>query len=78
MKQEEKEKILFENEKLRKELEVFANNTATLFAEFKVNFYSSVIRKMVTLLQEKKEVKPVVMKLNIDNNLYVVPQGKMK
>lgn len=56
-------------------MEEFANITATLFSEFKVNFYSSVIRKMVSLIQEKKETKPFVLKLNIDNNLYVVPQG---
>ena len=30
---------------------------------------------MVSLIQEKKETKPFVLKLNIDNNLYVVPQG---
>lgn len=56
-------------------MEAFATKTASLFSEFKVNFYSSVIRKMVTLIQEKKETKPVILKLNIDNNLYVVPQG---
>ena len=32
---------------------------------------------MVALMTEKKIVKPIVMKLNIDNNLWVVPQGKL-
>jgi hypothetical protein len=67
---------LYENQKLKKELDEFANCTSKLFSEFKVNFYASVIRKNVILLQDKKEAKPLVLKLNVDNNLFVVPQGK--
>jgi hypothetical protein len=61
---------------MKKELQAFANSTANIFSEFKVNFYSSVIRKSVSLLLEKREAKPIAIKLNVDNNLYVVPQGK--
>lgn len=75
LKPEEKEKILYENQKLKKELDEFAKITSKLFSEFKVNFYASVIRKNVTLLQEKKETKPIILKLNVNNNLFVVPQG---
>jgi len=60
---------------MKKDVESYAKATATLFSEFKVNFYGSVIKKMVSLLEGKKETKYVKIILNNDNDLFVVPQG---
>jgi hypothetical protein len=70
---EEKEKILLQNEILKSECEEFAVATATLFSRFRVIFYSSVIKKMMNDLLEKKTPPSIVIKMNKDNNLYVVP-----
>lgn len=75
MSNEEKAKILMEQEGLRKECELFAKNTSALISNFKVNFYASAIKKQCNDMIEKKSVVPFVMKLNIDNNLYLVPQN---
>jgi len=63
-------------EGLRKELEEYAKFTSGLFAKFKVKFYGSAIKKLVTGLSEKKKDLPViVMKINPDNRLYLIPDG---
>ena len=66
---------MLENEKLRKELDVYANATANLFARFRVIYYSSVIKKMFAELKEKKSPSPMVLILNPTNSMYIVPSG---
>ena len=72
---EEKEAIMLENEKLRKELDVYANATSNLFARFRVIYYTSVIKKMFSELKEKKVPSSMVLNLNSTNLMYVVPSG---
>jgi hypothetical protein len=58
---------------LKGECEEFAQATATLFSKFRVLYYSSVIKRMFADLNDKQNPSSFVMKLNKDNNLYVVP-----
>jgi hypothetical protein len=72
----EKEALVLENEKLRKDLEVFANNTASLFAKFRVLYYTSAIKKVLIEKKAKKHAPSLIININSDNLLYVVPSGE--
>ncbi len=71
--QEEKDYIQQELESLKKICEEFATFTSNLFARFRVIFYSSVIKKMLVDLTEKRTPPTLILRLNKDNNLYIVP-----
>jgi hypothetical protein len=70
---EEKEYLMMENEKLKKDLEQVATATSVLFGKFRIIYYSSVIKKMVSELLEKKTPEIFTLKLNSNNILYLLP-----
>jgi len=45
-----------------------------LISKFKVNFYGSTIKKTANMMIEKKPVSHFVIKLNHDNDLFIIPQ----
>jgi len=69
----EKEGLMMENEVLKKELEEYATATSILFSKFRVLYYSSVIKKIVAELTQKKSPPVFTMKLNANNILYLLP-----
>lgn len=71
---EEKEKLAYENELLRKELATYSTETSKLFSRFRINLYKSVIEKMLKDIKAKAKPKPVSLKLNKENNvMFLVP-----
>ena len=75
---EEKEKLLLDQEGLRKELENFGKNTSILISKFKVNFYSSAIKKIANTMIANQPIEPFTIKLNSDNELFIIPQKDNK
>lgn len=73
---EEKEKIMLDNEILKKDLEQYAVTTSNLFSRFRVIYYSSVIKKILSDLIEKKTPSNFILKLNNDNLMYILPMGE--
>ena len=73
---EEKEKILYEQEVLRKELEIYGRTTSVLISKFKVNFYGSAIKKMANMMLNKTpNIAPFSFKLSYDSDLFLIPQN---
>ena len=71
---EEKEKLAYENEILKQELNKFAEETAKLFSRFRINLYKSVIEKYLRDIKAKNKPNPIYLKLNkIHNVLYLIP-----
>ncbi len=71
---EEKEKLAYENELLRKEIASYSTETAKLFSRFRIHLYKSVIEKLFKEIKAKSKPKPVSLKLNKENNvLFLVP-----
>lgn len=71
---EEKKKIAYENEILKKELSTFSQETAKLFSQFRVGLYKSVVEKLLKEIKDKKKPQPIILKLNSgNNNLFLVP-----
>lgn len=71
---EEKKKLAYENEILKKELNTYAQETSKLFAQFRVKLYKSVVEKLLREIKDKKKPSPITLKLNGgNNNLYLVP-----
>lgn len=64
-----------EIEELKGENENFALKTSTLFAKFRVNFYSSIIKKHLVDLTNKKKNEPTIVQLNSTNVMYVISKG---
>jgi len=54
----------------------FAENTAKLFSEFRVNLFASMMKKHLVDIVGKKINDPTVINLNKDNVLYLVPSCK--
>ncbi len=71
---EEKEKLAYENELLKKELEKYSTETSKLFSRFRINLYKSAIEKMLTNVKANLNSSIVTFKLNKENNeLFLVP-----
>jgi hypothetical protein len=71
---EEKKKLAYENELLRKELSQYSQETAKLFSQFRIRLYKSVIEKLLKEIKDKKKPEPITLKLNGgNNNLFLVP-----
>src|SRR5689334_12141882 len=64
---------MMENELLKKELEQYATATSILFSKFRIIFCSSVIKQMNLDLIEKRNPSHIILKLNHDNILYIIP-----
>jgi hypothetical protein len=64
---------MLENEKLKKELEQYAQSTSLLFSKFRIIFYASVMKKMLGEILEKKTPAIFTFKLNSTNMLYLIP-----
>ena len=75
LKAEEKKKLKEENQALNEEFEKFRKVSAEKCSHFRVNIYSSVLKKMLIDVKEKKNPKVFTMRLNKDNDLYILPSS---
>ena len=66
---------MYSNEILKKELEVYANEISESLSKFRVNLYSSVIKKMFSEITDKKNPSYMILKVNKDNNMYLIPSS---
>lgn len=73
MPEEEKAKILLELEPLRHEMEKYAENVASLFARFRVDFMASAFKKYLREIKEKHISEAMAFNLNVDNRIYLIP-----
>ncbi len=63
----------FEDQKLRAELEEYAEVISSKFSSFRTDFYASAIKKHITEIKNKQVSLPIVCRLNSSNTMYLIP-----